>query len=144
MSRAGVGDGIRSDIDASTLETNKSAHVMMAAENKATPTLEAKEWHLLPLPSSAVSSSVTGEEQEQVEVGVVEIHPNNQKIVYATRRRSDHGRDLGKELIVVQDITTRSHHHDTTSSPSTTTTERSNPITCSFTLRELIQHLNQF
>ena len=121
---------------------------MMAAENKATPTLEAKEWHLLPLPSSAVSSSSSsvGEEQEQVEVGVVEIHPNNQKIVYATRRRSDHGRDLGKELIVVQDITTHSHHHDTTSSPSTTTTttERSNPITCSFTLRELIQHLNQF
>eukprot|EP00984_Skeletonema_dohrnii_P020291 scaffold9836_cov164-Skeletonema_dohrnii-CCMP3373.AAC.5 len=116
----------------------------MAAENKATPTLEAKEWHLLPLPSAAVSSSSApvGEEQEQVEVGVVEIHPNNQKIVYATRRRSDHGRDLGKELIVVQDITPRSHHHDTTS--STTTTERSNPITCSFTLRELIQHLNQF
>eukprot|EP00957_Ditylum_brightwellii_P206793 15350016-Ditylum_brightwellii.AAC.1 len=68
MSRAGEGgDGIRSDIDASTSETNKSTHVMMAAENKATPTLEAKEWHLLPLPSAAVSSSSApvGEEQEQ-------------------------------------------------------------------------------
>eukprot|EP00986_Skeletonema_menzelii_P009719 scaffold4487_cov145-Skeletonema_menzelii.AAC.10 len=96
-------------------------------ENKTTPTLEATDWHLLPLPS------LGGEEPEQViQVGVVEIHPNNQKIVYATRSRSDHGRDLGKELIVVQDIAPSSEQSN------------DNPILCSFTLRQLIQRLNQF
>ena len=64
-------------------------------------TLEAKDWHLLPHPSSSA---------EKVEVGVVEIHPNNTKIVYATRRRADQSRDLGKELIVVQAIGGRSSH----------------------------------
>eukprot|EP00574_Skeletonema_japonicum_P007728 CAMPEP_0201723650 /NCGR_PEP_ID=MMETSP0593-20130828/7625_1 /ASSEMBLY_ACC=CAM_ASM_000672 /TAXON_ID=267983 /ORGANISM="Skeletonema japonicum, Strain CCMP2506" /LENGTH=965 /DNA_ID=CAMNT_0048214779 /DNA_START=107 /DNA_END=3004 /DNA_ORIENTATION=+ len=117
-------------------------------ENKAIPTLKATDWHLLPLPSTATASSVGKGEQEQIQVGVIEIHPNNQKIVYATRRRSDHGRDLGKELIVVQDITT---HDASSSSPTTTTSTEekiisNNPTTilCSFTLRQLIQHLNQF
>ena len=103
----------------------------MMSENKPTPTLEATDWHLLPLPSQAIAAASGGELPEHlIQVGVVEIHPNNQKIVYATRRRSDHGRDLGKELIVVQDITT---------SPS-----ESNQVICSFTLRQLIQQLNQF
>jgi len=93
-------------------------------ENKtATPTLNAKDWYLLPLPSEATDE----QHREVVQVGVIEIHPNNQKIVYATRRRSDQCRDLGKELIVVQDIEKKTH-----------------PILCSFTLRELIKHLNQF
>ncbi len=97
-------------------------------ENKTTTTLEAKDWHLLPMEAAAT-------QEEQVEVGVIEIHPNNQKIVYATRRRSDQSRDLGKEFIIVQDITRNNNHHETTTT---------NPILCSFTLRELTKHLNQF
>lgn len=105
-------------------------------ENKTTttPTLVAKDWHLLPLPSSSSLAAA----EENVQVGLVQIHPNNQKIVYATRRRSDQSRDLGKELIVVQDIR-NSREEDTAAIAAKT-----NPIICSFTLRELTKHLNQF
>ena len=115
----------------------------MAQKSKKTIpiTLEAKDWQLLPPPPLSSSSSAEAE-AEKIQVGVIEIHPNNEKIAYATRRRSDHCRDLGKELIVVQDI---NRSGDTTSANETEdATTAANSRICSFTLRDLIKHLNQF
>ena len=114
-------------------------------ENRSSVTLEATDWHLLQNPSQAqtdAAAATADKNTVEEEVGIVEIHPNNSKLVYATRRRrrkqsssSDdrhHQRsrsDLGKELIVVQNLNSSNNN---------------NKISCSFTLRELTNAINQY
>ena len=122
-------------------------------ENRSSVTLEATDWHLLQNPSQAqVADAATADEKTvEEEVGIVEIHPNNSKLVYATRRRrrkqsssSDdrhHQRsrsDLGKELIVVQNLNNSSDNNNNNNN------NNNKMISCSFTLRELTKAINQY
>ena len=56
-------------------------------ENRSSVTLEATDWHLLQNPSQVADAATADENTVEEEVGIVEIHPNNSKLVYATRRR---------------------------------------------------------
>mmetsp|Transcript_33474 Transcript_33474/g.60303 ORF Transcript_33474/g.60303 Transcript_33474/m.60303 type:complete len:938 (+) Transcript_33474:84-2897(+) len=84
------------------------------------PTLEAGSWQLLTPPV---------EEGDNIEVGVVEVHPSLNRIAYSTRSRTDQSQDLGKTKIVIHDF---DHNHSNEN------------IVSSFTLRELNKRINEF
>ena len=95
------------------------------------PGIEAGNWQVLRPPIQSDNG---------IEVGVVEVHPAiHNRVVYATRTRSEQNHDLENELVVIQDFDrSRSLFDNPLSNP-----DDGCVIAC-FSLEELVKCLNDF
>jgi hypothetical protein len=102
----------------------------MNYQTPAKPSLEVGKWQVIRPPFQS---------DNRIEVGVVEVHPAlHNRIVYATRSRSDQNHDLPEELIVIQDFNESIHSPNPIANP-----DDGHVIAC-FSLEELVICLNDF
>ena len=87
------------------------------------PIPEVGSWSLLAPPP--------GENDEKIEVGVVELHPSIDRVVYTTRARNGKSEDAGSSRIIIQNF-------------NASLTDGGNDVVASFSLRELVKRINEF